>query len=129
MENISSNLLSNTLNLIQLARETARARGVEGQVQRFEPVVQKLTSIVENERNLQPAPSVGVFEQGDFKSLLAIIQNKNTGADGNGNGDRRNIVQMMAKGGMNEVDIARQMGMTRDEVRVVVNMAEMKERS
>jgi transcriptional regulator with GAF, ATPase, and Fis domain len=128
MEKINANLLNDTLNLVQLARETARLKGSRSQAERLEPVVQKLQTIVANENSPKPTASNGVLGQGDFQTLLSAVQNKSPLSQNNGIEDRNRMVNAMATGGMNDVDVARQLGMTRDEVRMVLNLANVGKR-
>jgi transcriptional regulator with GAF, ATPase, and Fis domain len=128
MEKINANLLNDTLNLVQLARETARLKGSRSQAERLEPVVQKLQTIVANENSPKPTASNGVLGQGDFQTLLSAVQNKSPLPQNNGIEDRNRMVNAMATGGMNDVDVARQLGMTRDEVRMVLNLANVGKR-
>jgi hypothetical protein len=124
MSKVSNNLLSDTLNLVQLARETALARGNQTHAARLNPVVSDLKTIVtKNKPVSQPANPSGVLAQSDFQSLLNI---KKSGAllpsssVNTYSPDRNQTVIAMASGGMSGIDIARQMGMTREEVETLV---------
>ena len=65
-----------------------------------------------------------MMAQSDFQTLLAVAQAKTSAqsAPNNGASDRNGIIKAMADGNMSDLDIARQMGMTRDEVRMVLNL-------
>jgi DNA-binding NarL/FixJ family response regulator len=121
MNTINSNLLSDTLNLVQLARETARLKGNSNKAERLEPVVQQLQSIVSGEKSSKPT-SQGVMGQSDFQTLLSVAQDRQNYQPKENLDDRRRMVGALAGGGMNDVEIARQMGMTRDEVRMIINL-------
>ncbi|MEI8131910.1 MAG: hypothetical protein WCG34_05715 [Leptolinea sp.] len=124
MDKIQNNLLSDTYNLMQLARETARLRGSQQQAEKLSPVVDQLKTLVTQQRASAPtsAQPTGILAQDDFKSLLAV--QKNTASNSLTDAKERNqVITAMASGGMNDVDIARQMGITRDEIRMVVNLA------
>jgi hypothetical protein len=122
MEGIQNNLLSDTLNLVQLARETARIRGSQQQAEKLTPVVSQLKTLVTQQRETTPSQVTGILAQDDFQSLLSV--EKKSGTDSVSDARERNqVIVSMASGGMNDVDIARQMGMPRDEVRMVVNLA------
>lgn len=122
MERIQNNLLSDTYNLVQLARETARIKGSQQQADRLSPVVSQLKTLVNQQQEITPSQPTGILAQDDFKSLLNVEKksNANTLSDAK---ERNQVIVAMASGGMAEVDIARQMGMPRDEVRMVVNLA------
>jgi hypothetical protein len=122
-------MLNDTLNLVQLARETARVQGHQQQAERMTPVVDGLRTLVTEARDAKSAvPAGGVLAQDDFKSLLAAVQAQpktdSSSFFSSQPTDRSQIVQAMASGGMADVDIARQMGMTRDEVRLVLSIGQ-----
>lgn len=122
MERIQNNLLSDTLNLVQLARETARIKGSQQQADKLAPVVSHLKTLVSQQREITSTQPTGILAQDDFQSLLSI--EKKAGTDALSDARERNqIIVSMASGGMNDVDIARQLGMPRDEIRMVVNLA------
>ncbi len=122
MEKIQNNLLSDTLNLVQLARETARIRGSQQQAEKLTPVVSQLKTLVNQQREAVPSQPTGIMAQDDFQSLLSVEKKTGTGSVSDAR-ERNQVIVSMASGGMNDVDIARQMGMPRDEVRMVVNLA------
>ncbi len=122
MERIQNNLLNDTLNLVQLARETARIRGSQQQAEKLSPVVSQLKTLVTQQSSTASTEPTGILAQDDFQSLLSI--EKKTGSSQITDSRERNqVILAMASGGMADVDIARQMGMPRDEVRMVVNLA------
>jgi hypothetical protein len=119
-------LLSDTLQMVTLARETALVLGKENQAKKLTPVVEELRSVVSTAKNPSPlTDSSGVMEQSDFQTLLSAAQNT-TPSDRTipslGISERNMIVKAMAEGSMPDVDIARQLGMTRDEVNLVLNI-------
>jgi hypothetical protein len=122
MEKIQNNLLSDTLNLVQLARETARIRGSQQQADKLTPVVSQLKTLVSQQHETTTTQPTGILAQDDFKNLLSIQKSNNANSGLNAK-DRNQVIISMASGGMKDVDIARQMGMPRDEVRMVVNLA------
>jgi len=124
MTKITSGLLNDTLNLIQLARETALRRGRQAQASRFAPVEQNLQKAVTAAReNRAAADSQGLMGQKDFKTLLNISQTDGTqGISAARISERNQMVRAMSSGGMSDLDIARQLGMTRQEVRLVVSV-------
>jgi len=122
MERIQNSLLSDTLNLVQLARETARIKGSQGQADKLSPVVSQLKTLVTQQRDTAPTQATGILAQDDFQSLLSV-EKKSTASSVTDARERNQVIVAMASGGMNDVDIARQMGMPRDEIRMVVNLA------
>lgn len=133
MSKITPTLLNDTLNLMQLARETAKMQGQGAKAERLQPVVEGLRNIVSNVQatdntNRPPSGTGGVTAQGDFQTLLKIAQNGSSNSAGSTSIltssplERNNIVSAMGSGGMTDVDIARQMGITRDEVRMVLSL-------
>lgn len=122
MEKIQNNLLSDTLNLVQLARETARIRGSQQQAEKLAPVVSQLKTLVTQQSETMSTEPTGILAQDDFQSLLSIEKKAGSGMMADAR-ERNQVILSMASGGMTDVDIARQMGMPRDEVRMVVNLA------
>lgn len=126
MSNNIPGLLSDTLNLVSLARETALMMGRDNQAKKLTPVVEELrTAVTSSQKPATNTEPVGMMAQSDFRTLLTAAQNT-APADRNipsiGIGERNMIVKAMAQGNMPDVDIARQLGMTRDEVRLVLNI-------
>jgi hypothetical protein len=127
MSSITPRLLNDTLNLITLARETALARGQESQAARLTTVVDGLRQVA-REAAAPPQPvngpkpvATGVLATGDFQALLAATQAAPLGLLGASSpGERSVVAAAMAAGGMPEVDIARQLGITREEVSLMV---------
>jgi hypothetical protein len=125
---ISPDLLTDTLSLIQLARETALARGQQAQAERLNPVAENLQSLVGAARQPQPAAPTsnagGVMGQSDFKALLAAAQTPAAAPSPSSAAERNQIISALSAGGMGEIDIARQLGLARDEVRLVLNLGQ-----
>jgi hypothetical protein len=121
---ITSGLLDDTLNLIQLARETALAKGNEEQANRLSPVVNDLKNLVATSRDPSAAKSTGgLMEQNDFKTLLnAAKVEPAQKSSGPTPAERNKMVMAMSAGNMSDIDIARQLGMTREEVRMIVSV-------
>lgn len=129
----NSKLLNNTLTLVHLARETAIAHGRTGQAERLSPIVDDLKRAVEIDKApaKPPSPVSGTMTQQDFRKLLSVIQSsqqKETPFGATSPSDRNRIVIAMAAGGMQEVDIARQMGISRDEVRTLLQIENRRNR-
>ena len=137
MTKVSPDLLNNTYNLLQLARETALSRGQQSQADRLAPVADDLRELVQNTRQAghsssaqQVNPALGVLGQSDFQVLLNAAQSK-----GNENPappstvERNQVVKAMLSAGMPDMDVARQMGMTRDEVRLISDVNRMNQNS
>jgi hypothetical protein len=151
MTKIASDLLNDTLSLVQLARETALQRGNQAQAERLAPVADNLRSLVHTARRpggepasavstakvasapagaasadaARPNPTAGVMGQSDFQTLLQTVQAAQPlrSAPAAGVSDRNQVVQSMASAGMADAEIARQMGMTRDEVRLIQRLS------
>jgi ABC-type hemin transport system ATPase subunit len=122
MEKIQNNLLNDTYNLVQLARETARLRGSEQQAQKLSPVVDQLKNLVKQQHEPVAAEPTGILSQDDFRNLVSLQKNSTNNTIATIK-ERNQVITAMASGGMKEMDIARQMGMARDEIRMVLNMA------
>ncbi|MGB9521475.1 MAG: hypothetical protein ACPL6F_01840, partial [Anaerolineales bacterium] len=132
MTRISAVLLDDTFKLIQLARETARVQGNTTKAEQLKPLVEELktltTSAREGSPNVASPQTNGIVQQSDFKTLLNTIQ-KSTSTPSNPytksnsiGSDRNKIVLAMVQGGMGALDVARQMGMTLEEVNNIVSI-------
>jgi hypothetical protein len=126
MNRIEPGLLTDTLNLVQLARETAMAKGKQAQAQRLSPVVDELKTLViaKRETTAAASTSAGVMAQDDFKTLLEAAANKPAADSVSGAGDRNRMILAMSSANMRDIDIARQFGMTTDEVKLVVSASQ-----
>jgi hypothetical protein len=122
MEKIQNNLLSDTYNLVQLARETARIRGSQQQAEKLSPVVDQLKNLVTQQREAVTVKPSGILAQDDFQSLMAVKKNSSSNSLTDAK-ERNQAITAMASGGMKDVDISRQLGMPRDEIRMVINLA------
>ncbi|GAB4475401.1 MAG: hypothetical protein Kow0088_12220 [Anaerolineales bacterium] len=142
MNSVSSVLLNDTLKLIQLARETARVQGQPEHAEKLQPVVEQLKNLAEGANQTKAvsspqitsgqsvAPSGGILAQDDFKTLLAAVQKSQDQSAQKippslrqtNSMERNQIIVSMASGGMSALDIARQMGMTLEEVNMVIRL-------
>jgi phosphoglucomutase len=122
MEKIQNNLLNDTYNLVQLARETARLKGSQQQAEKLSPVVEQLKTLVNQQQVSEKVKPTGILAQDDFQNLMAIQKSSSTNSTLEVK-ERNQMITSMASGGMKDLDIARHLGMARDEVRMVVNLA------
>jgi hypothetical protein len=119
-----------TLQLLQLAHESAVARGRKAQAEQLSPLMSEMRTLVTQAQNSQPAAvrPGEITGQSDFRKLLELTQTRASGpTSSNPVGDaleRNRLVAAMAAGSMSEIEIARQMGMTRDEVRMVLSASQ-----
>ncbi len=115
---ISSNMLNDTLNLVSLAREIALAKGNQASAEKFGAVEKGIRqAVTETKKSAPEKPVSGVLAQDDFQTLLSVSSNRPQRSDP---GERNQIVAAMSAGGMSAVDIARHVGMTVNEVKVVI---------
>jgi hypothetical protein len=136
---ITDNLLNDTLKLVQLARETAQVRGQTKQADLLTPVADNLQSLATSSNQAKATNSVSsapkaeasseILAQGDFKTLLSLVQNKGNATSNpvsqifsSSSNDRNRVISAMVDGGMSVLDISRQMGMTRDEVQMYISL-------
>jgi transcription initiation factor IIE alpha subunit len=127
MIGINTNLLSDTLNVVQIAQETSLRRGNEVQANKMQPVVDKLRSILTKERSAAPIEPSSELKESSFKTLMALKEQNLDGLISSKMPveEKHQIVTALASGGMSETDIAKQLGVARDEVRMIVNLSEM----
>ncbi len=137
MNNTPKVSLEDTLYLVQMMRETALARGQKAQANRLTPVESEMRGLVSTSRQAPAAPAApsstaapasGILGQSDFKKLLEVSQSRASGAQPVSNTsaalERNRMIQAMSDANMSEIDIARQFGVTRDEVRLVLSASQ-----
>ncbi len=120
-------LLNDTLNLVQLARESALVQGKAKQANKLTPVVDDLKNMIQtSDQTRPPTATGGVLMQSDFKKLLdaakTVTSNQRISTTTN-IAERNQMVRAMSGSNMSEVDIARQLGMTREEVRMITSLS------
>lgn len=128
MDKISPTLLNDTLKMVQLARETANLQGSKTQAEKFDPIVNQLMDLVNIESNPIKTSTDGILNQSDFKTMFGVAQNNTStqaATSTSSINERNQIVGSMSSGGMSDLEIARQLGMTRDEVTMIVNLANL----
>lgn len=120
-------LLNDTYNLVQLARESAIVQGKASQASKLSPVVDDLKELVKT--SSQPAISAsptGIFGQSDFQKLLdaaRTVPGSQKSTSITNIAERNQMVRAMNASNMMDVDIARQLGMTREEVRMITSLS------
>jgi|WetSurMetagenome_2_1015567.scaffolds.fasta_scaffold69678_2 hypothetical protein len=124
MEKINNSLLNDTLKLMQLAREAARQQGVKDQANRLDPVIDRLQTLASPNQETTNESPTGILAQSDFKMLMQVIGNDQEKRSSSPNLQERNkMVNSMSAGGMSELDIAKYLGVSRDEVRTILNLS------
>lgn len=127
MIRIDNRLLTDTLNFVALAREVARVQGDQGKAERLTPIENSLRNLV-----ISPQDKAvnRIVVQDDFQALLTAVQNVSVEQTSSDTYLARNkIVGAMKAGGMLDVDIAKQMGISREEVQLSVRIAQFKNSS
>lgn len=120
-------LLTDTYNLVQLARESALVQGKASQASKLTPVVDDLKNLVKTSN--QPAASTkpsGELAQSDFQKLLdaaKAVPGSQKSMNITNIAERNQMVRAMSASNMPDVDIARQLGMTREEVRMINSLS------
>ncbi len=124
---INPGLLHDTLNLVQLARESALVQGKETQANKLTPVVDDLKNIVKTSgQSKPPAVPNGVLAQSDFQKLLdaaKTVPGNQRVSNTTNVAERNQMVRAMSASNMLEMDIAKQLGMTREEVRMITSLS------
>ncbi|MBN1267471.1 MAG: hypothetical protein JXA25_18405 [Anaerolineales bacterium] len=121
---ITNSLLEDTLNLVSLAKEAAHSRGINQQAERLSPVVDELRSLVEARNNLEGSAPGEELLGPDFRQMLVKMGEADPAAPLAESPQAKNhVVAAMAEGGMSELDIARYMGVSREEVRLILNIS------
>lgn len=126
MSKVAPSLLNDTLQLVQLAREVALSKGAQDKADRLSPVEKDLRTLVNlSQEPKSSAAPTGILAQNDFRTLLQAAQKPTASTQfvSQGATEKSQIVHAMAAGNMSEVEIARQLGMTREEVRLVLSLS------
>ena len=124
MSRISSSMLSNTLNLVALAREAALAGGKPVQAQDLAPAEDGLRAAAESARKVVAPSAVATGFDPGLQALLALRPNTTSTPTTTAvqattqAADRLGAAQAMSAGGMSELDIARHLGASREEVQL-----------
>ncbi len=122
---ISENLLLDTYHLLQLARETALAQGHAERAERLSPVVNELRNLVIQSREPGSAQPTGALAGQDFQTLLSVATRTAPALNaGGGPQERYQMVLAMAAANTSETEIARHLGMTLEEVRTLIQIAQ-----
>ena len=122
---ISTNLLMDTYHLLQLARETALAQGHAERAERLSPVVDGLRNLVIQSHEPGPTQPTGVLAEQDFQALLSIATRTSSPINAGGTSQERyQMVLTMAAANTSETEIARHLGMTLEEVRTLLQIAQ-----
>jgi len=122
---VSNHLLTDTYHLIQLAREAALAQGNAERAERLSPIAEELRSLLHKTHETTSNPPSGILAGSDFRTLLNVVNHQPTTPIPNSTGNERyQTVLAMAAANMNETNIARQLGMTIEEVRTIIQIAQ-----
>jgi len=120
---INNSLLEDTLNLVALAREAARTKGIDQQAERLSPVVDELRSLVEARHAADTSPGQELSGS-DFRLMLDKLGKPDSSVPLTESPQAKNhVVAAMAESGMSELDIARYMGVSREEVHLILNVS------
>ncbi len=118
--------LEDTLNLLQLVRETALSKGRDAQAKQLLPVMEQMQELVTVSRSTPTAPqSKGDLGGEEFQTLLGLSKTQPESSSGPNVSsvlERNRLIQAMSAGSMSDIDIARQFGITREEVRLVLSI-------
>jgi ribosome-interacting GTPase 1 len=117
-------LMNDTLHLMQLAQETARRSGNTQQADKLDPVVNQFKELINREMESASIDS----NSGDTTTSFQKILSTSNGVQNQRNAqlslnDRNRMITSLSEGGMSDVQIARELNITRDEVRLVLNLA------
>lgn len=117
-------LMNDTLHLMQLAQETARRSGNMQQADKLDPVVNQFKELINREMESASMDAASGDASTSFHKILSTsngVQNqRNAQLSLN---DRNRMITSLSEGGMSDVQIARELNITRDEVRLVINLA------
>lgn len=117
-------LMNDTLHLMQLAQETARRSGNTQQAEKLDPVVNQFKELINREIEAVSVETNSSESSQNFQKILSgsngIQNQRNAQLSLN---DRNRMIASLSEGGMSDIQIARELNITRDEVRLVINLA------
>ncbi len=135
MDRMISDLLNDTLNVVQLARQASLACGNADRAGKLSSIAEGLHKVVSNANSNPSSSSTAqdqAFDDDKFLIFQKSIESKQHPGRNNAstsfynstisNVERASMVMAMVSGGMDEMGIARQLGMTRDEIRGLLSL-------
>jgi hypothetical protein len=122
MTKILPNLLSDTFHLVALARETALKQGDQEKAEKLTTVADNLRGLVqESQQHGTKEHPLNLLGTSEFQALLSSVQAESGGSSPAANiAERQKVMSAMAAGGMQDSEIARTFGVTREEVRLII---------
>lgn len=119
-------LLNDTINLFSLAREVALEHGEHEKAER-------LTTVINQLRQLSPSTSQAKssLPKEESNVLMEIrrdssaLEQSNPLSFGNTSiNDRNRMILVLSAGGMTDIEIAKQLGITQEEVRIILRLSQ-----
>ncbi|MBI9044038.1 MAG: hypothetical protein JEZ06_06110 [Anaerolineaceae bacterium] len=122
MSKNNSLLLSDTLNLIQMAHASASSQESEKIAEKLSPILKRFRELVESERETPDKSSSNMQSQKGYKVFQDdYLENQLEGLGA----DRNLMISTMSAKGMSDLEIAKHFGISRDEVRIILNLSKM----
>lgn len=123
MSKISLEMLNQTVSLLTLAMENAHQQGKDMQADQIASIEGRLRNIASDATVENTLPAHGsVTRDPGFQHLIKISQEKSRAEGLAYQEDKNMVIQSMSHGGMSDVEIARQMGMTTEEVALITRL-------
>lgn len=125
MNNTPRVSLEDTFHLVQLAREAALACGRQEQADALVPVIDQMRALIASERSASrpPSPAIDLAEYDRTTPVFEQLLELNSQVAGIEpsilSGDRNQLVLVLASAGVSNLDIARRLGLTREEVNLI----------
>lgn len=119
-------LLNDTLNLFSLAREVALEHGEHEKAERLTTVINQLRQLSPNtsqaKSNLPKEASNAPLE---IRRDSSTLEQSNPYSFGNTSiNDRNRMILVLSAGGMADIEIAKQLGITQEEVRIIRRLSQ-----
>lgn len=117
-------MLNDTLSFISLAREVALDRGDYERAQRLEKVIHQLQQVAVQTSHKPSNPPQELPSRSENTSFPTSPLQRIYEPGIPTINDRNRMVLTMTAGGMSEVEIAKQLGITLEEVRIVLKLSQ-----
>jgi DNA-directed RNA polymerase specialized sigma subunit len=119
-------LLNDTINLFSLAREVALEQGDREKAERLATVINQLRQVSPNnsqaKSNLPKDASNAPMEVRRDSSMVEQSNPLPLGAPSIN--DRNRMILVLSAGGMTDIEIAKQLGITQEEVRIILRLSQ-----
>jgi len=119
-------LLNDTINLFSLAREVALEQGEHEKAERLTTVINQLRQVSPNNSQVKSSlPKDASNAPMQVRRDSSIVEQSNPSSFGAPSINERNrMILVLSAGGMTDIEIAKQLGITQEEVRIILRLSQ-----